>query len=83
MADKLGDARRSLVRAREAAKNRLEELDNERCEIKASLKSLEAALRALGQPNRRRATSWTVDDDDDGSSGGGEEEDSRAAIDTS
>ena len=80
MANKLTDAHRSLVRAKEAAKKRLEELDDERREIRASLKSLEAALKALSRQNRRRATSRpvidvNVDDDD--------EVDSKAAIDGS
>ncbi|MEZ6097843.1 MAG: hypothetical protein R3E01_02615 [Pirellulaceae bacterium] len=71
MANKLTDAHRSLVRAKEAAKKRLEELDDERREIKASIKSLEAALKALGRQNRRPAISppavdINVDDDDDG-----------------
>ena len=65
MASKLTDAHRSLVRAKEAAKKRLEELDDERREIRASLKSLEAALKALGRSNRRRATSRPVVDVDD------------------
>ncbi len=70
MANKLTNAHRSLVRAKEAAKKRLEELDDERREIKASIKSLEAALKALGRPNRRRATShpvvdFDVDDNDE------------------
>jgi len=55
MANKLADARRSLIRAQESAKKRLEELDNERREIRASLKSLDAALKALGRSNRGRA----------------------------
>ena len=55
MANKLTDARRSLVRAKQAAQQRLEDLENEKREIKASLRSLEAALKALsktGQPKR-------------------------------
>ena len=80
MANKLTDAHRSLVRAKEAAKKRLEELDDERREIKASIKSLDAALKALGRQNRRRVTSRRVIDvdvDDD------DELNSRAAIDGS
>jgi chromosome segregation ATPase len=70
MANKLTDAHRSLVRAKEAAKKRLEELDDERREIRASIKSLEAALKALGREYRRRVTSRpvidvSVDDDDE------------------
>ena len=49
MANKLSDARRSLLRAKESATKRLAELENERREIKASLKSLDAALKALGR----------------------------------
>lgn len=78
MANKLTDAHRSLVRAKEAAKKRLEELDDERHEIKASIKSLDAALKALGRPNRRRATSRPVVDVDDN-----DELASKAAIDGS
>ncbi len=44
---KLNEARRSLERAKESAKKRLQQLDEERREIKASLKSLDAALKAL------------------------------------
>ena len=55
MANKLADARQSLLRAREAAQKRLEELDNERREIRASLKSLGAALAALEKSHRRQA----------------------------
>lgn len=75
MANKLTDAHRSLVRAKEAAKKRLVELDDERREIKASIKSLDAALKALGRQNRRRATSRPVVDIDD------DEPISKAAID--
>ena len=52
MANKLADARRSLVRAKESALERLRELENERREIKASLKTLDAALKALGRTDR-------------------------------
>ena len=45
---KLSDARRSLLRAKESAKKRLQQLDAERREIKSSLKSLDLALKALG-----------------------------------
>jgi prefoldin subunit 5 len=54
MASKLDDARKSLIRAQEATNRRLDELDDERREIKASMKSLEAALKALEKPTRRR-----------------------------
>ena len=75
MANKLADARRSLIRAQESAKKRLEELDNERRETKASLKSLDAALKALGKSNRERLSNRpTVNND---------EPDGEAAIDAS
>ncbi len=44
---KLNDARRSLERAKESALGRLKQIEEERREIKASLKSLDAALKAL------------------------------------
>ena len=47
MANKIADARRSVIRAKEAAKKRLQEIESERHEIKTSLKSLDAALKAL------------------------------------
>jgi len=49
MAKHLSDARRSLVRAKEAANKRLEELEAERREVKASLKSLDAALKLFAR----------------------------------
>ena len=61
MANKLADARQSLIRAREAAQKRLEELDNERREIRASLKSLDAALAALEKSSRRQTRSRSAD----------------------
>lgn len=54
MSYKLADARRSLVRAQEAAKKRLADLDAERREIKASIKSLDAALKALEKSSRKQ-----------------------------
>ena len=48
MTNQLTDAVRSLLRTKEKAETRLEEIDKERREIKASLKSLDSALRALG-----------------------------------
>ena len=48
MASRLSDARRSLQKAKESAQSRLVELDQERREIRTSLKSLDAALKALG-----------------------------------
>jgi chromosome segregation ATPase len=53
MAHKLNDARRSLMRAKEAAEARLQEIEQERREIKASLKSLDAAMKALNGPKGR------------------------------
>lgn len=53
MANKLSDAKQSLIRAQNAAQVRLEELDAERREIKASIRSLAAALKVLDKPNRR------------------------------
>lgn len=53
MANKLSDAKQSLIRAQDAAHTRLEELDAERREIKASIRSLAAALKALDKPSRR------------------------------
>lgn len=47
MANTMADARRSLIRAREAAEKRILELEAERRELKASIKSLDAALKAL------------------------------------
>ena len=44
---KLNDARRSLERAKESALRRLEQIEEERREIKSSVKSLNAALKAL------------------------------------
>jgi len=54
MANKFADARRSLLRAKEAAQARLQAIEHERREIKESLKSLDAALKALGRSNRTR-----------------------------
>lgn len=53
MTNKLTDARRSLERAKESAQARLLQLEEERREIKASLKSLDAALRALRGSDRK------------------------------
>jgi len=55
MTNKLNDARRSLVRAKEAAETRLIELENERRETKASIKSLETAIKALAAPPKKPA----------------------------
>lgn len=49
MANKLTDARRSLVRAKQAAQQRLDDLETEKREIKTTLRSLEAALKALSK----------------------------------
>ena len=51
---KLHDARRSLERAKEAANKRLEQLDIERRELKTSVKSLNAALKALDSSKSNR-----------------------------
>lgn len=55
MANKIADARRSLIRAKEAAEQRLVEIDEERREIRASLKSLDAAIKALGRSNKAQS----------------------------
>ena len=52
MANKITDARRSLIRAKEAAEQRIVVIENERREIRASLKSLDAALKALGRSSQ-------------------------------
>jgi len=62
MANKLADARQSLLRAREAAQKRLEELDHERRETRASLKSLDAAIAALDKSSRRQTRSRSSND---------------------
>ncbi len=56
MAHKLNDARRSLMRAKEAAEARLQEIEHERREIKASIKSLDAAMKALNGPKGRTSS---------------------------
>ena len=50
---KLADARRSLVRAKQVALERIDKLEEERREIKTTIKSLEAALRALDGSNAK------------------------------
>ena len=65
MAKNLDDARRSLVRAQQSAKKRLEQLEQERREIKASLKSLAAALKALGAPSESQPIIRPAVDDDE------------------
>ena len=64
MAKTITDARRSLERAKESALARLYQLDEERREIKSSLKSLDAALKALGRSNRPKDTGPHVADED-------------------
>lgn len=59
---KLSDACRSLQRAKEAAMSRLEQLDEERREMKASLKSLDRALKALGQESADGVKTATQED---------------------
>ena len=44
---KLNDACRSLIKAKESAQSRLKRLDEERRELKSSIKSLDLALKAL------------------------------------
>ncbi len=56
MPKNLNEARRSLERAKESAQKRLLELENERRDIKASVKSLDAALRALSRSDQRQST---------------------------
>ncbi len=63
MANKLTDARRSLVRAKQAAQQRLEDLENEKREIKASLRSLEAALKALSKTTQRKPSPKPEDEE--------------------
>lgn len=55
MANKIADARRSLIRAKDAAEQRLGEIDRERREIRASLKSLDAAIKALSGSKKTQA----------------------------
>ena len=57
MSNKLNDARRSLSRAKKAAETRLVELETERRETRASIKSLDAAIRALGSPAAKETKS--------------------------
>ena len=45
---RLNDACRSLMKAKESTELRLKRLDEERRELKSSLKSLDLALKALG-----------------------------------
>jgi hypothetical protein len=56
MSNKLSDARRSLIRAQESTRQRLDDLESERRELKASLRSLDAALKALGKSKRGRTS---------------------------
>ena len=59
MTSKLTDARRSLVRAKQAAQERLQQLDAERRETRASIKSLDAALKALNKSKGQRSNTST------------------------
>ena len=59
MTNKLNDARKSLVRAKQAAEARLVELDSERRETKASIRSLDAAIRALRPGGKKPPTEST------------------------
>ena len=49
---KLSDARRTLLKAKESAQGRLKQLEDERREIKATMRSLNAAIKALHNPKR-------------------------------
>ena len=53
---KLVDAQRSLKKAKQAALERLQQIEEERQEIKSTVKSLDAALRALqgNKPKSKR-----------------------------
>lgn len=53
---KLVDAQRSLQKAKQAALERLQQIEEERDEIKSTVKSLDAALRALqgNKPKTKR-----------------------------
>jgi Sec-independent protein translocase protein TatA len=59
MTDKLSDARRSLARAVDAARERLQQIEAERREIKASLKSLDAAMKAIDGQKAKSTRSVT------------------------
>lgn len=74
MANNLTDARRSLTRAKEAAIKRLAELDAERHEVKASIKSLNAALKVLS-----RSAGKAVGDSQTGSRGEADDAGNRPA----
>lgn len=60
MTSKLTDARRSLVRAKQAAQERLQQIDAERREMRASIKSLDAALKALDKSKGQRRNTSTA-----------------------
>lgn len=64
MANKMTDARRSLVRAKQAAQQRLDALEDEKAEIKGTLRCLEAALKALSKTKQPKATPKLADEDD-------------------
>lgn len=53
MAQKITDARRSLVKAIESTLLKIQDLDEERKSLKSSIKSLNAALRALDGGTKR------------------------------
>ena len=50
------------MRAKQAAQQRLEDLENEKREIKASLRSLEAALKALSKTTQPKAATRKADE---------------------
>ena len=56
MTNQLSEAVRSLQRAKEKAAQRLDEVEQERREIKTSLKTLDSALRALGSGDTTQTT---------------------------
>ena len=47
MTRKLADAQRALEKTKATAQRRLDEIEVERAEIKASIKSIDAAIKAL------------------------------------
>ena len=60
---KLADARRSLEKAKRSALERLQQIEDERNEVKSSLKSLDAALRALqGNSTKKKRKPKSTDE---------------------
>jgi prefoldin subunit 5 len=60
MSNQLSDAVRSLERAKEKAVRRLEELDLERREVRASIKRLDSAIKSLSPAMTPQATTSTT-----------------------